>query len=962
MNYKKTKEREKGITLIALVITIIVLLILAGITIAFLTGENSIFKKATNAKIENEKAEIKEMLSLSVNTISVERGQKQDSLSNYYNEKETFIEKGKLDTTKYKINNYEYNEENKIVKITIYKENGTQNQYEYEINLGTGSIKFKNRGEIVDPDKPYTISYQLNNGKFEENADVVYEYKKGTIVGFLNPTKDGAAFDGWYLTSDFSGSNITQTTKDMQSNITLYAKWINESNVGYFTYSTNNGQDAITGFTELGKTAYNEGREDIINLVIPKKSDKGNPINAINQDVFKEEQNPKIKKVIIHDNIDNIGRRTFSGCNQMKELTIPISINASNYDTFANCTGLEKVTITKGNGKNIDYGDYSGNSYYYQRLPWYLSSQDNNVEIILGEGITRIGKFMFTNCKKIQMIKFPLSLKEIGNYSFSGCVGMQGEINSIENVTSIEEFAFDGCIELNGNVIIPNEVLSIGQGTFRNTKIEKLIIHDNVTSLGRNAFNGCSNLKGLTIPISINASNYDSFLGCTGIEKVTITKGNGKSIDYGDYSGNSYYYKKLPWYLSSQEHNVKVTLEEGITKIGNYMFTDCIKLQMVQIPTTIQTIGAYSFSGCIGMQGTFNKIDNVSSLGIYAFDGCTELTGEVIIPNGISSIGQGIFRNTKIERLVIHDNVTSIDRNAFNGCSNLKELTMPISLNASNCDSFVGCTGLEKVTITKGNGKSIDYGDYSGNSYYYGKLPWYLSSQNNNVEITLEEGITRIGNFMFTNCKKVQMIKFPLSLKEIGSYSFSGCAGMQGEINSIENVTSIGEFAFDGCTQLNGKVIVPNGVLSIGQGTFRNTKIEKLIIHDNVTSLGRNAFNGCSNLKELTIPISLNASIYDIFSKCSGLTKVIFTKGNESTINYGTYSGNSYYYQNLPWYISKDNDIKIIFNKDIVAIGSYTFYGLNNAKYYYKGSQEEWANVSVDSSNAITIDQYNYKE
>lgn len=35
MNYKKTKEREKGITLIALVITIIVLLILAGITIAF---------------------------------------------------------------------------------------------------------------------------------------------------------------------------------------------------------------------------------------------------------------------------------------------------------------------------------------------------------------------------------------------------------------------------------------------------------------------------------------------------------------------------------------------------------------------------------------------------------------------------------------------------------------------------------------------------------------------------------------------------------------------------------------------------------------------------------------------------------------------------------------------------------------------------------------------------------------
>lgn len=49
------------------------LLILEGITIAFLTGKNSIFKKVTNEKIENEKDEIKEILSLSVNTISVER-------------------------------------------------------------------------------------------------------------------------------------------------------------------------------------------------------------------------------------------------------------------------------------------------------------------------------------------------------------------------------------------------------------------------------------------------------------------------------------------------------------------------------------------------------------------------------------------------------------------------------------------------------------------------------------------------------------------------------------------------------------------------------------------------------------------------------------------------------------------------------------------------------------------------
>lgn len=46
----KIRKIEKGITLIALVITIIVLLILAGVSIAFLVGDNGILKYTTNAK------------------------------------------------------------------------------------------------------------------------------------------------------------------------------------------------------------------------------------------------------------------------------------------------------------------------------------------------------------------------------------------------------------------------------------------------------------------------------------------------------------------------------------------------------------------------------------------------------------------------------------------------------------------------------------------------------------------------------------------------------------------------------------------------------------------------------------------------------------------------------------------------------------------------------------------------
>ena len=60
------KRKERGITLIALVITIIVLLILAGVAISMLSGENGILKKATEAKTKTEEKSIEEQIKLAV--------------------------------------------------------------------------------------------------------------------------------------------------------------------------------------------------------------------------------------------------------------------------------------------------------------------------------------------------------------------------------------------------------------------------------------------------------------------------------------------------------------------------------------------------------------------------------------------------------------------------------------------------------------------------------------------------------------------------------------------------------------------------------------------------------------------------------------------------------------------------------------------------------------------------------
>ena len=62
-------KEQKGITLIALVITIIVLLILAGVSIAMLTGQNGILTKATGANEKSSVAEVDEAIRLGLSEI-----------------------------------------------------------------------------------------------------------------------------------------------------------------------------------------------------------------------------------------------------------------------------------------------------------------------------------------------------------------------------------------------------------------------------------------------------------------------------------------------------------------------------------------------------------------------------------------------------------------------------------------------------------------------------------------------------------------------------------------------------------------------------------------------------------------------------------------------------------------------------------------------------------------------------
>ena len=90
------------------------------------------------------------------------------------------------------------------------------------------------------------------------------------------------------------------------------------------------------------------------------------------------------------------------------------------------------------------------------------------------------------------------------------------------------------------------------------------------------------------------------------------------------------------------------------------------------------------------------------------------------------------------------------------------------------------------------------------------------------------------------------------SVTSIGNYAFSDCRRLQ-SVTIPNSVTSIGNSAFEGCEDLES-VTIPNSVTSIGNSAFRNCySLQSVTIPNSVTSIGNSAFEGCEDLESVTI-------------------------------------------------------------------------------------------------------------
>ena len=133
-------KNNKGITLVALVVTIIVLLILAGVSISMLTGQNGILKRATEAKNTTEVASEKEGIQMAItasqmasdNYTSIKKDVLQSKLNSYFGKEKTTLEDNKDGSYTVTMNNskrkYTIEDNGSIIEGVYDKWNGTDSK------------------------------------------------------------------------------------------------------------------------------------------------------------------------------------------------------------------------------------------------------------------------------------------------------------------------------------------------------------------------------------------------------------------------------------------------------------------------------------------------------------------------------------------------------------------------------------------------------------------------------------------------------------------------------------------------------------------------------------------------------------------------------------------------------------------------------------------------------------------
>jgi len=337
--------------------------------------------------------------------------------------------------------------------------------------------------------------------------------------------------------------------------------------------------------------------------------------------------------------------------------------------------------------------------------------------------------------------------------------------------------------------VIENGVLTKYNGAGGN-----VIIPDGVTALGGNLFRDVTNITTITIPQSVTSMWSGVFWGCTGLTSINVDPAN-KTY----YSVDGVLFENGPITLicyPAAKENSSYAIPENVRTVYNGAFWGSVNLTSVTVPANTLGLPSFAFNRCENLTEINVDPENsqyFSAYGIVFNKAQTELLiypagradSSYTIPSSVTDIGDGAFRGSVLETIILPDGVESIGNETFDKCSNLVSIALPDSLVSIGRFAFRDCTALASIIIPN-RITSISERMFEGCTS--------LSS------ITLADSITSIGNFAFAYTA-ISSIIIPDSVTQMHGYVFYSCENLFSVVIP-ENVTTIGYNSFSRCKSL----------------------------------------------------------------------------------------------------------------------------------------------------------------
>lgn len=264
-------------------------------------------------------------------------------------------------------------------------------------------------------------------------------------------------------------------------------------------------------------------------------------------------------------------------------------------------------------------------------------------------------------------------------------------------------------------VELPDQVVIVGENSFFNSDVHRIVVGKNVKRIESNAFRCCGTLKEIVLPDGIE------FIGeminkCNQLKWIFSNPGTAGEA-YAVNHGISVVPRECldqEWYISNGKvlkcflkNEKTIALPAGIVCIGPQVFENFRKLESVNIPNSVCRIGTKAFRKCTSL-GRVDIPDNVSHLDGCAFESCTSLK-DITLPASLEVIWGNCFNNCiSLREIVVPKGCTAIHGLAFANCKALRTIIIPASVSSIQDNAFSGCSS-NLVAIVQADSFALEF-------------------------------------------------------------------------------------------------------------------------------------------------------------------------------------------------------------------------------------------------------------